>query len=721
MAAAFLVFLLVIPIIGVLIVKKIDQPPFDRKRKTYRLDYPKDMTAEQVNAFIRSISGSLRLRKFSAAPSMATEMWGTEEGLTHYIKIPNGYEDQVKPQLRGHIRGLSLTLVEEPMRRVWAQTAEFGIVNSGHQLFIRDPAESALTLLNSFEIKEGQTMMVQIVFSPIGRKSLPQHDDTQTRDAVNDQRAKLDDINVAAVIRVGTVAPTKKEARQLLGRIRAVFKSMGDRARFVDRYTTAAGRQRGIDSAMTPLSFPMQLSARELSALLGWPFGAPQIVGLPAYRARQFPPATSILTNCLQIGQATYTGAERPLGIGWPEAMMHTQILGKTGQGKTQLMGDMGRQIMEQGFGLIAIEREGNLYQNLLDHVPSKRMDDVYLFDVSDTEHPISFNVLAQGNPYAVIDQIVALFTHKYGVSLWAEEYLEQGLRTIVASGLTLVDLPRLLMPRADEIEWADNLVRKLQDSELRRWWMMQDNRDRKQQQQRSDPALSRLQKLSTRPELRAILGQQETTLNMKEIVRDNKILLVNLKGAPEATAALVGTMLMDAAWAAVKDTPKEVPGFVMLDEFGDFMDLPTPIPSMFAQARKYGTGFIVANQDMGQLTKQVAEAVTTNALNKLIFNSNSKDAASMISEFGKGIDVEDITNLPIRNALARIQTPSGIARPASIQTLDALPRTGNAQQIIRMSRDKYSKPIREVQAEMEGRYKKPTPTGPRPSIGSLE
>jgi hypothetical protein len=401
--------------------------------------------------------------------------------------------------------------------------------------------------------------------------------------------------------------------------------------------------------------------------------------------------------------------------------MMHTQILGKTGQGKTQLMGDMGRQIMEQGFGLIAIEREGNLYQNLLDHVPSKRMDDVYLFDVSDTEHPISFNVLAQGNPYAVIDQIVALFTHKYGVSLWAEEYLEQGLRTIVASGLTLVDLPRLLMPRADEIEWADNLVRKLQDSELRRWWMMQDNRDRKQQQQRSDPALSRLQKLSTRPELRAILGQQETTLNMKEIVRDNKILLVNLKGAPEATAALVGTMLMDAAWAAVKDTPKEVPGFVMLDEFGDFMDLPTPIPSMFAQARKYGTGFIVANQDMGQLTKQVAEAVTTNALNKLIFNSNSKDAASMISEFGKGIDVEDITNLPIRNALARIQTPSGIARPASIQTLDALPRTGNAQQIIRMSRDKYSKPIREVQAEMEGRYKKPTPTGPRPSIGSLE
>jgi hypothetical protein len=99
--------------------------------------------------------------------------------------------------------------------------------------------------------------------------------------------------------------------------------------------------------------------------------------------------------------------------------MMHTQILGKTGQGKTQLMGDMGRQIMEADYGLIMIERDGNLYDLLLENVPQKRIDDVVLFDVSDTEYPVSFNVMNQGNPMAVIDQIVSLFTHKYGASLW--------------------------------------------------------------------------------------------------------------------------------------------------------------------------------------------------------------------------------------------------------------------------------------------------------------
>jgi hypothetical protein len=176
----------------------------------------------------------------------------------------------------------------------------------------------------------------------------------------------------------------------------------------------------------------------------------------------------------------------------------------------------------------------------------------------------------------------------------------------------------------------------------------------------------------------------------------------------------------MDAAWSAIKNTPKQTPSFVLIDEFGDYMDLPTPIPSMFAQSRKYNTGFIVANQDMGQLTKPVAEAVTTNALNKIIFNSNASDAAMLIKEFGKGIDPEDITSLPTRNALARIQTPTGIARPASMQTLDAKPPARNGQQIIRMSRERYGRPVAQVKAELAARHRKPAPTGPRPSIGSL-
>lgn len=389
--------------------------------------------------------------------------------------------------------------------------------------------------------------------------------------------------------------------------------------------------------------------------------------------------------------------------------------------GKTSVMANMARQIMDDGYGLIVIEQAGDLYQSVLDYVPKHRMDDVVLLDVSDYEHPVGFNVLDQGEPLVVIDQIIDLFNHKYTKSMWAEEYIWHGLRTIAATpGLAFTDLPTLLVPRSDEAKWADSVQRNVNDPELHRWWQRQDNRDRAQQQQRADPVLSRVWQLASRPELRLVMGQSKSTFQVSDVLRDNKILLVNLKGVSSETASLAGTLMMNAVWYGARSVQKDKPTYVLLDEFADFMDLPVDTETMLAQARKHKVGMILANQHLGQLPQVMREAVLTNARSKLVLATSADDARVLSREMGHSLEPVDFTSLQQYEAMAQVLTPYGVGQPVSIRTV-APPRSeGNAASTRARSRARYSRPRAEVYTELEQRHRseKRGGDGPPPVIG---
>jgi hypothetical protein len=344
--------------------------------------------------------------------------------------------------------------------------------------------------------------------------------------------------------------------------------------------------------------------------------------------------------------------------------------------------------------------------------------------DLSDTNHPVGFNVLDQGDPASAVDQLIDLLMHRFGASamgVWAQEYLYHGFKTIGENpALSFVDIVTLLNPEtAQEVEWVDQITRQVKDPELKRWWQRHDNRDKRSQQQRADPVLSRVWQLISRPELRYVMGQAQSSFKIADALRDNKILLVNLKGTSRDTASLAGTMMMNAIWHAAKATPKDKPTFLVLDEFADFMDLPIDTESMLAQARKHKLGMILANQHMAQLKPAVREAVLSNARNKVVLKSNADDARVLSRELLGNLDAIDFTSLQNYEAIAQVLTPIGTSSPVSLRTAAPSRPSGAARTVVNLSRQKYGRDVRAVQRDMETRHiPDPASKGRRPKIG---
>lgn len=701
-----------------------NQTKYDNNRKTYRLIFPAEMSSEHVALWLHSVSGTLKSKNILAGqPSIVFEMWATEDGIMHRIKVPYQYPGILK-NLLSSIPGIRHTPEDEWPERRWKRAVELGLSHSVGQLDIPSPDKLSKDILTNVQPLRGpETVIMQWVVTPARKSALPTFEEGENRDEVKDRREKLGETNYLAVVRIASTAETDIRASFLVNEIRSALASAETYAlKFKHRLMSPEKVRTRIDQAIAPIDWPMKLSATELASVLGWPIGSPNIIGLPQYASRVLPPAQTVPSTGLVIGHSSYPGMERKVAIGFQEALMHTHVLGKTGVGKSVLLAHMAKQIMEAGYGVILIETEGNLYQSVLDYIPKERADEVVLLDVSDTQHPVGFNVLDQSD--SVVDQIIDLFVHKFGkdgMGIWAQEYIYHGLRTLAATPNTsFTDLAALLLPRTpEEIDWVESVTRNLKDPELRRWWQRHDNRERKEQQQRADPVLSRIWQLASRPELRYILGQSSSTFKVADVLKNNGILLVNLKGVSRETASLAGTLIMNAIWHNIKGTVKEKPTYIILDEFADFMDLPIDTESMLAQARKHQVGMILANQHMGQLKPSVREAIISNARNKVVFQTNSDDARLIGREFGPQVGEGDFTRLQAYEALAQVQTLRGTSNPITIQTIAPSRKSGNAGEAIYRSRQKYSRPLEDVVRDVESRHQSKA-AGKRPQIGGL-
>jgi type IV secretory pathway TraG/TraD family ATPase VirD4 len=215
-------------------------------------------------------------------------------------------------------------------------------------------------------------------------------------------------------------------------------------------------------------------------------------------------------------------------------------------------------------------------------------------------------------------------------------------------------------------------------------------------------------------------MGQSHSTVKVADVLRDNRILLINLKGVSKDTAQLAGTLMMNAIWHAVKTVKKVKPTYIILDEFADFMDLPIDTESMLAQARKHKVGMVLANQHMAQLKPSVRDAVITNARSKVVFQTNADDGRVVGREMGQHLEPSDFTNLRAHEAIVRVQTKDASSPPISIRTAPPTKASGYANAAISASRQTYSRNLADVKVEIENRHKI-KPNGPqtrKPNIG---
>ena len=433
------------------------------------------------------------------------------------------------------------------------------------------------------------------------------------------------------------------------------------------------------------------------------------VSGLLGGAARHMPAPASVPRDGLKIGASTFPGDERQVAIHPEQTVMHTWVVGPTGSGKTVLLDNIAQQLMEHNRGFVLVETKRDLFNRVLNNVPRHRLDDVIVLDVEDAQTPVGFNLLT-GNPFQVIDDLESIVSNIHGddKGVWFREVIYFGLQTLMMRpGATISDLPALLSPRFDEVEWRDELINSVKDPELAHFWQRLDNQGPARRDQIVAPVLSRFWQFN-RPQLRANFAQRNSAFTMEEVVQGNKILLVNLTGVDKATTQILGSVIVNALRHEVWKGRLPQPYYLIADEVQNITHLPIGLNGLLDQARGFNLGLVMANQAAHQLPTHIRQAVQSNARSKVAFQMESDDAKLMAQMMGGGLTEHDFMNLRNYDAYARVAIDGGVSPPMSIHPPAPGAPAGTAQRVRDISRRNYGRPLSQVEAEIQS-WRKPS------------
>lgn len=708
----------------------------DNQRITYHLTFPAELDHQRIVAWLRAISRTLNVSRFglTEAQSMAFEVIASDQGISHRIRVPKGKADDIIPQLRALIPGVSATPEEWPAPYKWTRGVEVGQTNKSRPLRIPNAADTSTSILASLQpLKAGEAVIIQWVVAPARQKQLPNGKSNSNQfsilkavspandDEIKERRSKLDEPNVMGVLRVAASAKTEPSAERLLQRVRTSFNAVTTPS---NSWYSVVATQRGIiervHSAESLTTWPAQVNVTELSALMGWPIGSPHVSGLPRGASRQLPSPIAVPRTGIVIGKSTFPQDERPVALSYVGGFQHTYILGGTGSGKSTLLANMAEQDMLAGHTVIVMEAKGDLFYETLARVPANRIDDVIVVDVQDRSFPVGYNVLQQGDRRIAANNIKNLFENHFpdlARTVWARATLHRGMETLATRDNTaFTDIVALFSPSSRteaETDWKEELIRGLSDFELQTFWQRFNNQRREEQERQAAPLMDRAWIITETPEVRNIFGQTTSSFSFEEVLKENKILLINLSGIAQDAAQLSGTIFMQGLWTATQSLrgSAEKPAYLYLDEFQSFLKLPISTEEMLAKARSFKLGMRLAHQHLDQLSSmpEMRSAVMSNARNKIAFQLGADDSVKLAREFGPLVTPNDFQMLRQYEAFARVVTDSeGISQPFSLGTNPPSRPTGKSDQIIRLSRQKYGRPVEQVIHDMRARRSAP-------------
>jgi len=703
------------------------QSDLDYNRRTYTVSFPSELNEADILNWLRQVGSTLHTRAtLRAVPTMVFETHATDRAITHYLTIPWQDADYVVGQLHGLVPGINVMPAEHGRpRQDWGYAEEFDLVRSDHIIAI--PASSSLAtsvLLTLGSLGPAESVLLQWIISPIGKRHLAERelsttsfewrgvrygDPRQDSRATQAIRAKYDEPNFLGCLRIAGKAETGQRSEHLVANTYRPIKSLGrfKRATVFNRRGLIAKTT----NAVSPRHYGAQLNTLELVPLLAWPIGTQMIPGLPRGASRHLPASELVPRTGRVIGTTTLPGRERTVAIDYVSSLTHSFVGGGTGSGKTTLMANLARQDMENGYGVIVIEPKGDLFHEVMNNVPPSRRQDVIAIDFTDGLRPVGFNILDQGNPRTVVDELVNLFQYYYkDDGVWFRELLFHGLLTLAATpGMTFNDIRPLVAPKTpDEEVWSKAIAEGANDRELVHFWDRWYSLSKEERTRASQSLENRVWQLISRIEPRYLFGQSTSSFQMDDVIRNNKILLVNLSGVPKDSKEIVGTLLFNAIWSSAQNMPTDRANFVYMDEFQMFADIPMGFDDVLALARKYKLGVVAATQYVERLPSHLQMAVKANMRNKVILNSSQESAAIWSREFGQSaVTPNDIINLPAYTAVARVNTPDGISTPFTLKTTPPPPAYNSRSEVAQLSMSKYGRSVKDIDAaEMERRNK---------------
>lgn len=410
------------------------------------------------------------------------------------------------------------------------------------------------------------------------------------------------------------------------------------------------------------------------------------------------------------IGQTNFRDQCQLFGMRTDDRRRHLYIVGKTGMGKSVLLHNLASQDVQAGRGVCVIDPHGDLVTGLLAQVPASRTNDVIYFNPGDQDFPIAFNPLekvSQGHQHLVVSNLIAVFQR-----IWHDSWgprLEHILRNILFSlvqvpGTSLLGVQRMLQDK----KYRQQIIRQLHDPFLRRFWLEEAPNyfEGNMQAESLSPILNKVGQFLSAPLMRNMLGQAKSAIDLREVIDDKKILLVNLsKGAlgddnSRLLGALLVTKLQLAAMSRVDQREDErVDFYLYVDEFQNYAT--ESFAAILSEARKYRLNLTLAHQFADQLPEEIRQSIFGNVGSMIAFQTGLDDAELLSKEFGEIFSADDLVNLPRYHIYLRLLIDGSVSRAFSATTLPPAGPPEDAadpETLIRVSRERYAVPRQVVE-----------------------
>lgn len=350
-------------------------------------------------------------------------------------------------------------------------------------------------------------------------------------------------------------------------------------------------------------------------------------------------------------------GASVPFGIRAKDRQRHMYVIGKTGMGKSTLLENMAAQDIMNGEGMAFIDPHGSAVETLLEYIPEHRVKDVVYFAPFDMDNPIAFNVMEDVGPdkrHLVVSGLMSTFK-KIWVDAWSarmEYILTNALLALIEyPDTTLLSVNRML---ADK-DYRDKVVDHIKDPAVKAYWIDEFGSYTERFAAEALPAIqNKIGQFTGNPLIRNIIGQPKSSFDIRKMMDEKKILLVNLsKGlVGETNADLLGSMLTTRIYLAAMsraDLPiaqmKQMPNFYFyVDEFQSFAN--ATFANILSEARKYHLNLIIAHQYIEQMEEDVRNAVFGNVGTTVVFRVGPYDAEHLEKLFEPKFMAQDLVNL---------------------------------------------------------------------------
>jgi hypothetical protein len=400
------------------------------------------------------------------------------------------------------------------------------------------------------------------------------------------------------------------------------------------------------------------------------------------------------------FGLANYRNQNRKFGIKLDDRRRHMYIVGKTGMGKTTLLENMVLNDIYAGHGLGYVDPHGDTAEKILNYIPPNRINDVVYFNPADLDYPIGFNILETIRPeqkHLVASGLMGVFK-KIWPDVWSSrmEYILNN--TILAlldfPGTTLLGINRLLA----DADYRRRVVNNTKDPVVKAFWQTEfASYNDKYKQEAVAPIQNKIGQFLSASVIRNIVAQVKSRINIREIMDNKKIFIMNLsKGRiGEDNSRLLGGMLITKIQLSAMervDMPEATrPDFFLyVDEFQNFAT--ESFANILSEARKYRLDLIMAHQYMEQLDETVLAAVIGNVGSIITFRVGSTDAEILAKEFIPTFVEEDLVNLPKFHVYLKLMIDGVASKPFSALTMSPIAQaTGSMEKVVRVSRERYA------------------------------